>query len=315
MARAQGRSRSPRESSSRPRQLATAEQTVRVMTFNMRLETCQDSDREGQNCSWTARRDLFLQVILRELPDLLGIQEAMPGQIEDLKKALGSAGFACFSQARDGLESEGMFIAIRPPWRATRTGAFWLAVDTPDVPGSKAFGARLPRIALWASLEMEGSAQKLLFLNTHLDHPTTEVAEGIRTRSAEQISDFIKKDWHGWPAVITLDANEEPGAPAHRKFIEGGLVDSWAECHPELALDRPTTFHLFQGRKFAVPSSWAEGCWPGSLGPGGRKTCHIDWILHTPSLKATFCEIDRTEIDGQPPPSDHFAVISTLRFA
>lgn len=293
---------------------------VRVMTFNMRTDTEADADREGRDCRWAARRDLFLQVILRERPDLLGVQEAMSGQVTDLTDALSHAGYECYGQARGvpGEPSEGLFIAIRTPWRAARTGTFWLAVDTPEVPGSTASGAEFPRIAFWAALETADSERKLLFVNTHLDHPQSEVAEGNRTRSAEQIGKFVQQDeWAGWPVVITLDSNAEPGAPAHQKFIECGMIDSWAECNPDAAVDRPSTFHFFRGTKFTVPDSWAAGCWPGSLGPEGRKTCHIDWILHSTHLSAASCEIDRTEAseDTKSPPSDHFAVIASLHFS
>jgi endonuclease/exonuclease/phosphatase family metal-dependent hydrolase len=308
------RSRSRSGCRSRQNVTASSEHAVRVMTFNMRLDTKNDADREGQDCRWAARRELFLQVILRELPDVLGVQEAMPWQVKDLTDSLEQAGYTCHGQARDGPDSEAMFIAIRPPWHIARTGCFWLAVDTPDIPGSIAPGARFPRLALWATLERADSGKKLLFLNTHLDHPTTQGAEGNRERSAEQIGRFIQREFPGWPAVVTLDANAEPGAPTHCKFLGMGLIDSWSECHPDKALERPTTFHLFQGTRFQVPPTWKDGCWSGSLGPDGRKTCHIDWILHTACLSATNCVIDHTEAADGRAPSDHFAVIATLNF-
>ena len=116
---------------------------------------------------------------------------------------------------------------------------------------SKAIGAQHPRVAMWAALEKVDSEEKLLFLNTHFDHPTTEAAEGNRTRSAEQIGKFIQQDWPGWPAVVTLDANAEPGAPAHRKFEEMGLVDSWAECHPDALCADQTHFINFWAPGYA----------------------------------------------------------------
>lgn len=286
---------------------------ARVVTFNMRLDTQADIETHGRDCRWNARRDLFVRTVLEMRPDLLGIQEVMPNQARDLEESLGQAGYDCHWQGRDGTDSEGLLIAVRAPWRVSRTGVFWLAVDMPEQPGSKALGSEHPRIATWAALETDNSQRRLIFLNTHFDHPTTELGEQNRVSSADQISKFLQAQWAEWPAIVVLDSNAEPGAPAHRCFLDAGLVDSWAECHPDQAEDRPTTFNFFQGRSFSVPDSWASGCWPGSLGPEGRKTCHIDWILHSKGLRATACEIDRTEgEEGTAPPSDHFAVIANI---
>merc|ERR1712107_393591 len=157
-----------------------------------------------------------------------------------------------------------------------------------------------------------GEKHKLMFINTHLDHPQSKQAEENRKNSAKQIGQVINQ--HGVPAIVLLDSNAEPGALAHTKFLEMGLMDSWAECHPDAAIYRPTTFHLFRGTRFFVPPEWAHACAPESLGPDGRKTCHIDWFLHTPSLQSLACEIDRTDgKEGLSPPSDHFAVITTLK--
>lgn len=283
---------------------------IRIMTFNMRLKTEDDAQRCGRDCRWEQRRDLFIDSALKHQPDILGMQEVMPSQYEDIQGPFKEAGYALLYQQRGDAHSEGLCTAIRSPWRAVDSGAFWLAVDTPDVPGSVAVGAKHPRIACWASLE-DQAGRSLFFVNTHLEHQPTEVGEGVRVQSSEQIAAFIAEKAGGAPAVLTLDSNAEPGAQAHRNFEASGLVDSWSECHPAEAVDRPFTFHLFEGLKFEVPASFKE-CWHGCLGPTGIKTVHIDWIFHTPSLRATRCEIDRTVGEDGSTPSDHFAVFVDL---
>lgn len=287
---------------------------VRVMTFNVRLDTEEDRERCGRDCRWARRRDLFAATVLAQRPDLLGLQEVMPNQADDLRASLAEAGYSCHLQPRDGPASEAVGFAVRAPWRVADSGAFWLAVDTPDVPGSKAPESGLPRVATWAVLD-RGDDCRILYLNTHFEHTTGEVGESLRVRSAKQIGEFLAQPrWSGLPAVLTLDSNAEPNGPTHRQFCSAGLVDSWAECHPGAEVHRPTTFHLFGGPEFRVPATWAAGCWPGSLGPGG-KTCHIDWVLHSKHLRALACEIDQTVGEDGATPSDHFAVVADLVLA
>src|SRR5829696_559645 len=64
---------------------------LRVMSFNIRLSKPGSSEAASEN-NWAdpkyPRRERVVRVIREYSPDLLGVQEARPLQVEDLKKSL-----------------------------------------------------------------------------------------------------------------------------------------------------------------------------------------------------------------------------------
>ena len=288
------------------------------MSYNILIESKTYPNR--QDSHWPNRKDLLIKQILDRAPDLLGLQECGPGQVPELRAALSPAGYHVQHLFREvpGEEAEGLMIAVNPAtMEVGESGHFWLATETPHVVGSKAPGAEHPRVAMWVACSLRGHGGKVLFVNFHLDHPTTEQGEQNRERGAKEIVAFVSEPrWAGYEVLLVGDSNGEPGALAYNGFMGSGkLVDSWAECNPEAAkagVRRPPTFHNYKGPSFEPPEMWAQTAWPQSLTPGAsRKACHIDWMLHSGGLQAETFEIDHTEEDSCLP-SDHFAVWSVL---
>ena len=58
-------------------------QTYKVMTYNIRLDLASD----GEN-AWKNRKEFLSSQILFFAPDILGVQEARPNQMADLKEVL-----------------------------------------------------------------------------------------------------------------------------------------------------------------------------------------------------------------------------------
>ncbi|CAF1220111.1 unnamed protein product [Rotaria sp. Silwood1] len=57
--------------------------SFRVMTYNIRYDTVKD----GKN-QWSLRKNYLINLIRNRMPDLFGVQEALPNQIFDLQHAL-----------------------------------------------------------------------------------------------------------------------------------------------------------------------------------------------------------------------------------
>ncbi|HXS03509.1 MAG TPA: endonuclease/exonuclease/phosphatase family protein, partial [Rhodanobacter sp.] len=93
---------------------------LRVMTFNVRVPV-----DTGMN-AWANRRDLMVQVIKAEHPDLLGTQELTEEQGEYLAAHL--PGYAWFGQGREGgTKGEHMGVFYRTDrLKVLRSGDFWL---------------------------------------------------------------------------------------------------------------------------------------------------------------------------------------------
>ena len=83
-----------------------------------------------------------------------------------------------------------------------RTITFWLS-ETPEVPGSKAWGANLPRIVTWIELSEKTTHEHFYFFNTHFAHDS----DSARIMSAGLLLDKVDSIAAGFPFIITGDFN------------------------------------------------------------------------------------------------------------
>src|SRR5262245_37413160 len=105
---------------------------LRVMTFNIRY----DEPADGRH-AWRYRRGLVLDTIRDDDPDLLGLQEPMADQWEEIASALPEwSPFGVVPEDEGAFDPQGGFVrTARFDVRAT--GLFWLS-ETPHVTGSVA---------------------------------------------------------------------------------------------------------------------------------------------------------------------------------
>ena len=83
---------------------------LRVMSFNIRVLNTDDA-AENQ---WTNRIDRVCALIKEVQPDLLGVQEAVPQQYEDVKAGLDGY-VSIFAGRDDGIKGEGTPIFYKVP--------------------------------------------------------------------------------------------------------------------------------------------------------------------------------------------------------
>lgn len=262
--------------------LAVAQDELRVMSFNIRYGTAKD----GVN-SWPGRRQHVLAVIKAFGPDLLGTQETLPFQAEQLHTDLPGYVYIGWSReaSADG-EQCGIFVRTER-FEVLESGQFWLS-ETPDEKFSKSWDSSLPRVATWVKLkDRAASSRRLLFVNTHFDHrgvvARRESAALLASRTAELAA--------GQPVLLTGDFNCGEGSEPWKTLTSStaGLDDSFRRVHPQRETDEGT-FHGFTGRPSAD---------------------RIDWILCSPAWDVRSGTIDRSGFAGRYP-SDHFAVTATV---
>lgn len=175
-------------------------QSLKLITYNIRLQTASD----GPN-SWTNRKDFLTGQLVFYAPDVFGVQEALPEQVNDLTKALPLYGMV--GTGRDGFgkgESSNVF------YRSSRftlkdSGTFWLS----ETPGkiSKGWDAALNRVCTYVLLKDKKSRKTFWVFNTHLDH----IGELARTKSLELILHTIDSlNTKKYPVVLMGDLNSEP---------------------------------------------------------------------------------------------------------
>ncbi len=181
--------------------LLPAQQPVRVMTFNIRLNTASDSLN-----AWPYRKDLVASQILFHKIELLGVQEALHDQMLDLQQRLPQ--YKTVGGGRDDGQTKGEYSAIF--YDTTRlqllaNDMFWLS-ETPTAIGLKGWDAAITRIVTWAKFKDRKTKKIFFAFNTHYDH----VGKIARRESSKLLLQKVQEIAGSTPAVITGDFNAQP---------------------------------------------------------------------------------------------------------
>ena len=175
------------------------EETVRVMSFNIKY----NEPRDGDN-AWEFRKQKVADVIRFHKADLIGVQEALVGQLKDLETLLPD--FAWCGAGRTDGKTDGEFSAIlyrKARFKLLETQTFWLS-ETPETAGSKSWDAAITRIVTWAKFEDKFTKKTFIQFNTHFDH----VGEKARQESSKLILKNIERiAGNKFPFVLTGDFN------------------------------------------------------------------------------------------------------------
>ncbi|MGI5498634.1 endonuclease/exonuclease/phosphatase family protein [Lentzea sp. CA-135723] len=250
---------------------------LRVMSFNLKFASAAEPN------SWPARRPVMAQLLMNELPHVLGTQEGLYGQLNDIAHDLPDH-YDWIGQGRAG-GSHDEFMAIFFDTLRLEPLEFdhhWLS-DTPNVIGSRSWGNNVVRTVTWVRFADRLSGRQFVAVNTHFDHESPNA----RLRGAEFVRDRLEAQT--LPVVLTGDFNDVPGSPAYAT-LTSVLADSWLA-------GRQTTpaYGTFHGY--------------GPLVPDGPR---IDWIL-TRGVTVGEVAINTYRRDGQHP-SDHLAVQASITF-
>lgn len=255
---------------------------LRVVSFNIRYGSADDGPND-----WTSRRSLVVDTLRELAPDVAGLQEAMSFQFEEIAEAL--PGYRAVGVGRDDGARSGEFAPILfrgDRFELASQGTFWFS-ETPDVPGTRSWGNRLPRICTWVRLVDRDSGHGFYVFNLHLSHASS----GARLHSVELLSDRMQKRSPAYPAIVTGDFNAQPESEVMHRLLGAGaspLIDAFAAMHGSDG--ESGTYHGFQG---------------GADGP------RIDYILVSPAFAVRSSEIRRSSRDGRYP-SDHYPVLAEL---
>jgi endonuclease/exonuclease/phosphatase family metal-dependent hydrolase len=252
-----------------------------VMSFNIRYATAKDGDNR-----WEARRELLLDVIREQDADVVGLQEALDFQVDEIVAAVPI--YAVVGVGRDDGARQGEYAAIlfrRDRLHVAASGTFWFS-DTPETVRSTSWGNRITRICTWARfIDRDGRA--FWVYNVHLDHES----QPSREKSVALLRSRIDaRPFPGEPVVVAGDFNVGESNPALRALTAGGaFVDTFRVLHP----DEPTV-GTFTGFRYGRVD--------------GEK---IDYIFVPPGAGVLSAAIVRTARDGRYP-SDHFPVVARI---
>lgn len=254
-----------------------------AMSFNIRYGTAND----GEN-RWALRREFLIDVMREQNADVVGLQEALDFQIDEIVAALPFYGV--IGVGRDDGARKGEYSAIlfrRDRFQVSDAGTFWFS-DTPEVVASKSWGNTITRICTWARL-VDRDGRAFWHYNVHLDHQS----QPSRERSAQLLRQRIDaRRFPQEPVVITGDFNAGEKNPAVASMTAGGAnVDTFRVKHPDEK--NVGTFSAFDLGKTGVEK--------------------IDYVFVPAGTDVISAAIVRTARNGRTP-SDHFPVVAQFRF-
>lgn len=255
-------------------------------TFNMRYDNPSDSLN-----NWQYRKDTVCQYILDKKMDIIGMQEVLHNQLEDLKAGLPN--YAAIGVGRDDGKEKGEYSPLfyrADKYEVLESNTFWLS-QYPDSVGFIGWDGACTRIATWAKFKDKATGKIFMGVNTHFDHVGTEA----RRESALLIIKKIKEIVGDQPAVVTGDFNVNDQSEAYKTITTNEFVLKDAYKMIDQKTGPNYTFHDF-GR-YAMD-----------------KREKIDFIFVTPQIKVLNTEIAQNPETKTGYLSDHNPHMALLEF-
>ncbi|MDO9551874.1 endonuclease/exonuclease/phosphatase family protein [Rhodonellum sp.] len=187
-----------------------------IATYNIRF----DSPNDHGNLWKDRSPHLFSQVKFHKM-DIIGTQEGMHHQLEEMKKGLG---YPYIGVGRDKGGNEGEFSAIfydPVKFEVLEQATFWLSED-PNQP-SKGWDAALNRVCTWGKFK-DTDGEIFYVFNVHYDH----IGQKAREESSNLVIKKIKEiNGQNLPVILLGDFNVTPENSAYTTIIENSpLRDS-----------------------------------------------------------------------------------------
>lgn len=252
-------------------------------SYNIRFDNPRDTGD-----LWINRAPVVAALIRFHEFDILGTQEGLKNQLDDIQKALPE--YAYYGAGRDDGKERGEHSAIfyrKDKFKVLDKGNFWLS-ETPDKPGLGWDATCCNRICSWLYLQDLKSKRKFYFFNAHFDH------QGVKARveSGKLIVSKIKEIAGTNPAIFTGDLNGGHDSDWYLTLKNSGLLkDTYDQVDTHYANN--ASFNAF-GSKRALNSDEI-----------------IDHIFTTQQWTAKKWGILTDTYRGRFP-SDHFPILSTL---
>ena len=259
---------------------------VNVMTFNVRYDNPNDSLN-----NWNYRKDRVANAIRFYDADIVGTQEVLHNQMEDLRQRL--PGYESIGVGREDGKEVGEYSALwyrKDRFTEKESGWFWLS-ETPEVVGSKGWDGACERIATWAKLQDRLTGKELFVMNTHLDH----VGVAARREGVKLLLDKIQELGGSHPVILTGDFNAEPESNVIRQVTD--------TTNPEHLTDARTVADLVYGPNWTFHDF-------GSIPYGHRE--RIDYIFVKNGLEVLKYGI-LAETEGDAYLSDHAPVLVSVK--
>ncbi len=197
----------------------------KFMSFNIRFDNPSDGpDR------WELRKDELFELITRYDPDFIGIQEALPNQVEFLEGRLANHRRIGVGRDGKGTDSESVPIFYKhEEFTLLNWEVFWLS-ETPGIP-SRGWDAALNRITTYGVFMNNRTQDTIHVFNTHFDHR----GEKARANSSQLLISKLKTlDLLQKQVVLMGDFNSLPEEEPI-EILRSYLKDAYAGSEDEVS--------------------------------------------------------------------------------
>ena len=252
-------------------------QNLNIATYNIRFDNPNDIEN-----LWEDRAPHLINLIKFHQMDIIGTQEGMYHQLEEIKSGLG---YPYVGVGRDKGGKEGEFSAVfynPEKVKVLDQSTFWLS-ETPEIP-SKGWDAALNRVCTWVKFEGNDGKRFYVF-NIHYDH----IGQKAREESSKLVIRKIKEiNKENLPVVFIGDFNVMPDNPAYRTVLDNSNMKDSRLISKTPSIGNQGTFNGYNWEKLP------EGI--------------IDHIFVSPNITVLRHGI-LTDNYGLKYPSDHFPVM------
>lgn len=263
--------------------MQTCEGVLKILSYNVLL----DWRKEGPYI-WSNRRDLVAGILRHSDADVIGLQEPLRHQVDELVERL--PGYAWLGAAREDGKDKGEFAPIlykKNRLELLDQGNFWLS-ETPDVAGSLGWDAACVRVATWACFRDKQTGRMLYHFNTHFDH----VGQQAQIESARLLLERMRSLAGKVPCILTGDFNCTGDAEPYKILVgaskgePGEIFLKDASCiSPDKPYCTEITFHGF----------------------GAEEEQRIDYIFASPAVTVLEYTVMK-DIPNALSASDHYPV-------
>lgn len=244
---------------------------LRVASFNIRNGRAWDG-----SSSWPFRRRATAAAIAGLGADVVGLQEVYGFQLRYLLHHFPNVTAVGEGRGRGGRGEHVPLLIAGDRVRVLDHVTRWFG-DAPDRPGTVIDGARFPRIATIALLEVVATGRVFQVANTHLDSDSS----AFRSRSSAQLASWMDPTR---PRIVLGDLNAEMGQLSIEPLLRSGY-------RPALPPMAGGTNHDFTGRR-----------------DGSR----IDHVLVSADVAIVDGRVEHPKPGGRLP-SDHWPVVADLQ--
>ena len=207
---------------------AAAAEELYVGTYNVRNQNSSDTNAGN---GWETRRTYLINFVNAQRPDLLGVQEAVYSQVNDLLNGLKGYGYIGVGRTDGGTSGEYSAIFYRKERMAViNSGTFWLS-ETPNQPSNgfpqSGGSTTYKRICTWGKFYDKVAGSIVYHFNTHMDLDETN-----RIQSYYLIKNMVEEiAGTDAPVFISGDYNDNQFQDAYNLFdSDADLFDSYKVC-------------------------------------------------------------------------------------